>query len=237
MNFNFLDTLEPSDDKKVDQWEKEQREIEIKNNLSIFMPYGAENQTFDTFHVTNEKESELLECGKRFAESIVNHEFRSLLLLGNVGIGKTHLAYSVMRYVMENGMNKKTNTYTSNGFTGTEVFEYPMIAKYFLIPHLVESYTAAQSFDSKVKQVDIIKNASSGNLIVLDELGFGLRYESEILYQIINNCWIKKIPLILISNMNEPEFCKLLGNASVDRLKDSVISFNTSGMKSHRGGF
>lgn len=235
MNMNFLTGLEPINENIVDDWEKEQRDIEIKNNLMHFMPYGSENQTFDTFTVTNDKEKALLDFGKKYAQAVTDNKFKSLVLLGNCGIGKTHLSYSIMRYVMENGINTKVNTYTVNGVENKEVFTWPKVAKYFIMPQLTERYAAAMSFTSKENQVDIVKDATGANLIVLDEVGRGNKYEKDILYQIINTAWNKKIPLVLISNLSNSDFVNLLGNASIDRLKDSVVSFNLDGLESHRG--
>lgn len=235
MNFNFLQDLEPVNEETVKEWEKEQREIEINNNLMHFLPYNADSQTFDTFQITNEKEQKLLDFVKQYAKDVADGQFKSLVLRGSCGVGKTHLSYATMRYVMENGINHKTRKYTVNGFTGEEVFEWPKIAKYFLIPQLCDRYTSAMSFTTKETVDDVIKDVVSADLICIDEVARGNKYESEIMYRIVNNCWVHKIPLMIATNASQAEFMQVLGKASIDRLKDSVITFNLEGLQSHRG--
>lgn len=176
----------------------------------------------------------MLQCGKSFAENCINHKFGALVLCGGVGIGKTHLAYACMRYVMEHGENTRVNKYVENGIVKEERFNYPMIAKYTTIPHLCDRYNAAMAFDSKESQVDVIKDICSCNLIVLDEVSRGNKNESKIIFQILNEAWVKKIPVILTSNLSFNDFKEALEKASWDRIRSYAVIPNTDDMESHR---
>jgi len=236
-NFSFMKNLLPIDDEKVDLWEKEQRENGIKDRLKQSMPFGSENKNFDTFICSTDKQKKFLDICKKTSEKVKKGDFVTLCLLGTYGIGKTHLAFSMMKDVIQNGKKKRFHTYIEKGKVETESFEVGMNAKYVLIPELIERYQAAKSFLSKENLMDVIKDSIDADLIILDEVGrsFNPNLEKEVLYRVFNECWMLKRSIVVISNKKFKEFTLHVGGATMDRLKDSAIFPDLESMESYRG--
>lgn len=235
--FSILKDLLPTDDSKVIEWEKEERQRAINEMLKRSMPYGSNGKTFDAFLCENERQKKLLDTCRKASEKIRNGSFLTLCLLGSYGIGKTHLSWAIMDDVIRNGVKTIVNKYMQKEEPKMEVFYVGMSARYNLIPELVERYQAAKSFSSKENMMDVIRHATDSDLVVLDEIGrsFNPNLEKEVLYRVFNECWLSKKSVIAVSNMKFQEFAHHLGGATMDRLKDSAVFPDLETMESFRG--
>ena len=176
-------------EKQKDKW----RESNIKEKFF--------DMTFDTFQVANDTLKLALEKVKAIADG----GNRSLLLLGENGLGKTMLASLAL---MKRG-----------GYI------YKM---YEIITQIKSSYKA----NSVVDEMDILKKLSNCPLLVIDEVGkqFGSESEKNWLSYIIDERYECNKPTILICNLklkrecNEEEVANglyiehYLGRDSVSRL-------------------
>jgi DNA replication protein DnaC len=133
----------------------------------------------------------------------------SLVLCGSPGTGKTHLACAI----------------------GLELIrrEHPVLytTEYRATRAVKQTWNA----DSKWTETDILKDFYKPDLLILDEVGvsFGSDTEKMIFYQIINGRYERKLPAIVIGNLNQEELTAHVGERIMDRLRDGggvVVAFD-----------
>ena len=168
--------------------------------------------TFDDYKVFNDSQKVMLEKTK----AIANGKNRSLLLLGDNGLGKTMLSSLAL---MKRG-----------GYI------YKM---YEIITQIKSSYKA----NSTVDEMDILKKLSSCPLLVIDEVGkqFGSESEKNWLSYIIDERYECNKPMILICNLKLKRECTeeekanglyiehYLGRDSVSRLAECADIVSVTG--------
>lgn len=208
----FLSTLEanPERDKWIKQREKElaeQAEKEAayqmqKSVESSGVPRRYWHVDFDTYISRNEKDLKNLETIKRFT-SLDNND-KVLILLGAKGLGKTHLGSAIIR--------------NCGG-------------KFISIEELIFKYESAQDFHAKTNREELMDLYSSTKMLVIDEIGRSMQQEKEnaLLNYILRRRYENMLPTVLISNLSKAELLKKLGEAVLDRLKETCISVEFEG--------
>lgn len=179
--------------------EEKQKQISCWENSNIKEKFFS--MTFDDYEVVNDTQKLALEKSKAIAEG----GNRSLLLLGDNGLGKTMLASLAL---MKRG-----------GYI------YKM---YEIVTQIKSSYKA----NSDVDELDILRKLSTCPLLVIDEIGkqFGSESEKNWLSYVIDERYERNIPVLLISNLKLMKECseeekkeglyieRYLGRDSVSRL-------------------
>lgn len=146
---------------------------------------------FDTYHPKNDKDAANLETIKKFANLEKNDKV--LLLLGEKGLGKTHLGSSIIRKCGGN---------------------------YISIEELIFKFESAQDFRTKFNREELMDFYSSTKMLVLDEIGRAMNptKEDELLNYLLRHRYDNMLPTVLISNLEKNDLLKKLGEAVVDRL-------------------
>jgi len=129
---------------------------------------------------------------------------RSLLLLGTMGTGKTHLACAIIQQVLRTeGRQGATARYT----TASEII-----------------MTVKETFGRQDKtEADVYADLHSMDLLVIDEVGaqHGSDFECQVLFQVINGRYERLLPTILISNLNLADIRRFIGDRVIDRMCDA----------------
>ena len=130
-----------------------------------------------------------------------------LVLLGNVGTGKTHLAVAVMR------QSKRALFVTQAG----------------LLRQLRESYRNRETDDP-------VEQCQRTRLLVIDDIGLsaGGRDEFPMLHEILDYRYREYLPTILTGNLSWDAVRDILGERLSDRLYESTHAILTFGGQSHR---
>ena len=208
----FLSTLEanPERDEWIKQREKElagQAEKEAayqmqKSVESSGVPRRYWHVDFDTYISRNEKDLKNLETIKKFT-SLDNND-KVLILLGAKGLGKTHLGSAIIR--------------NCGG-------------KFISIEELIFKYESVQDFHAKTNREELMDLYSSTKMLVIDEIGRSMQQEKEnaLLNYILRRRYENMLPTVLISNLSKAELLKNLGEAVLDRLKETCISVEFDG--------
>lgn len=167
-----------------------------------------QNRTFKNFN-SQDKERAYGIC-MRTAESIVKGEKKSILLTGDVGTGKTHLAASIANYCMEHGM----------------------VVKFGNVTDMFESMRNAFSQDG-----DVLGEVKSVPLLVLDDLGkeHTTEWTNETIYSIINYRYEHMLSTVVTTNLSLTEMQEKLGEATVSRLMEMCEYVSMDG-KDYRMG-
>ncbi len=183
-------------------WEKKEIENEKLARYKKKVPYRYWGESLETFKTETDEQKNALSIAKQFVRIVHNHPFKTLVLIGNCGSGKTHLACGIIKEL--GGLYKMSTEIT-------------------------EEFRKIKSFNSKLTEKDLLKNYVQENILVIDEIGRASDSEGEqyMLYQIINEFYNERKPLILISNQSKKDFFDYLGIAGIDRLSESsmIIEF------------
>lgn len=208
----FLFTFEANPER--DEWIK-QREKELAEKAEKEAAYQMQKSVessgvprrywhvdFDTYILRNEKDSKNLKSIKNFANLEKNDKV--LILLGPKGLGKTHLGSAIIR--------------NCGG-------------KFISIEDFIFKYESAQDFHSKVNREELMESYSSTKMLVIDEIGRSMQQEKEnaLLNYILRRRYENMLPTVLISNLSKSDLLKKLGEAVLDRLKETCISLEFEG--------
>jgi DNA replication protein DnaC len=104
-----------------------------------------------------------------------------LILAGNHGSGKTHLALAIANYRLDQGRE----------------------AIFIVVPDLLDRLRATFSPNSEVTYDELFESARETELLVLDDLGAQstTAWAQEKLYQIINERYNRRLPTVITSNL------------------------------------
>ena len=173
----------------------------IKNSK---MSKRSLNYKFENFEV-NSNNKKVYQSLKDYSERFVNLEERKgLILTGNNGVGKTHLACSIANELIKNGI--------------------PII--YGTLINLLAELKNTYDNDNNISEMEIIKLYEKVDLLVIDDLGkekpseWGL----EKLFTIINSRYENNLPVIITTNYDQNSLINRLSiNGEIETAK-SIIS-------------
>jgi DNA replication protein DnaC len=178
----------------VEKHAEEEREARFRKTV----PERYWGETFDTYEVKNEMQKKALQSVRAFKSAIERKGFKTLVMLGSPGVGKTHLACSLIRE-HEGG-------------------------KYRKAPDIIEELRRAKSFTADETEEQIVNYYGRVPLLVIDEIGRGINATDEkyMLYQVLNARYNTRRPTVLISNFEKSDFLAYIGVAAADRLVESA---------------
>ena len=191
-------------DEEVEEMERKQAEAEKLARYKKTVPERYWKESFETYRAETDEQKNALEQSRRFLEAVKCGKFCTLIMLGTVGTGKTHIACGIVR-------------------------EYGGL--YRLAPNIVEEIRRAKSFTAKETEADLLENYGRAKLLVIDEIGRGVAGTDEqyMLYQIINERYNRRKPTVLISNQTKRDFLNYIGIAAADRLTESAKTVEFKG--------
>lgn len=192
-------------DAEIERRERQQAAQEkIERYQKSGVPERYFKESLDTYKINNEMQTTAAKAVTNFIHAVKCGEFKSLVMVGNAGTGKTHLACAIIR---EAG------------------------GKYRTAPDIVEEMRRAKSFTANDTEADIIKYYGHVPLLVIDEIGRGIAATDEkyMLYQIINARYNKFKATVLISNHKKADFLQYIGVAAADRLVESAEILELNG--------
>jgi len=175
----------------------------IKDRLEKEIPRRFRDKTFENYSVDVSPEARevrdvVWNYAKNFREN--RAKGRSLLLLGNPGTGKNHLAVALVRVVLLNGFNARIMDASD-------------------LVQRVKSTWNAQAGDAESKAIWYL---SKLDLLVINELGalFNTEAEKKVLFRVINRRYEDLLPTVVIGNVNREEAEAILGRPVYDRFKE-----------------
>lgn len=162
------------------------------------------NYKFENFEV-NSNNKKVYQSLKNYSEKLVNEvERKGLILVGNNGVGKTHLACSIANELIKNGI--------------------PII--YGTLINLLAELKNTYDVDNNISEMEIIKLYEKVDLLIIDDLGkekpseWGL----EKLFTIINSRYENNLPVIITTNYDQNSLIDRLSiNGEIETAK-SIIS-------------
>lgn len=205
---NKLSTIKPRSEAEVLERERELRDERLFIHYKQEAPERFFKESLDTYKTDDDEKRNALAKARLFVQAVKCGGFQTLIFLGNVGTGKTHLACGIIR---ECG------------------------GLYRLASSIVEELRRAKSFNADKTEAKILDAYGKTGLLIIDEIGRGAvaAEEQYMLYQIINERYNRRKPTVLISNQTKKEFLQYIGIAAADRLTESAQVVELTG-KSYR---
>lgn len=191
------------EEKKLEMMQEFAKKVEkiIKNSK---MSKRNLDYKFENFEV-NLNNKKTYQNIKNYSEKLINGiEKKGLILTGNNGTGKTHLACSIANELIKNGI--------------------PII--YGTLINLLAELRNSYDIDNNISEIEIIKLYENVDLLIIDDLGkekpseWGL----EKLFTIINSRYENNLPVIITTNYNQNSLVQRLSvNGEIETAK-SIIS-------------
>jgi DNA replication protein DnaC len=172
--------------------------------------------TFDGYVTETDQQRKALAKCRDYAEQFPSHfrAGRSLLLTGNVGCGKTHLASAIVRTVVADQCRALI-------IPASDIIS---IARASMVPG--SGYTDR----------DVVLHLGGLDLLAIDEVGCqkGSEYELGLLHAIIDRRYQAVLPTVLISNLGVDGLKSYIGDRALDRLRQNggmAVGFTWSSMR------
>lgn len=138
------------------------------------------NRTFETFKVNDCNKSAYQKC-KDYADNFPHKDGQGLILIGDYGTGKTHLAVAILHQLLQKGIS---------GLFAT-------------VPELLEEIRKSFNGDKGNTKSDLLDSIKNAEFIILDDLGAekASDWVREQLFMIINARYEDMLPIIITSNL------------------------------------
>jgi len=177
---------------------------------------------FSGYQIYDDQQKTVVDSCKEYALSFAQalKTGRSMVLVGDYGGGKNHLAYSIANYVINKGHQ----------------------AKFRVLRQIRREIrgTYAKGYTGPSEQ-QIIDALVSPDLLIIDEIGCGKNSEfgENIVLEIVDERKNRWRPTILLSNLDSESFKAAIGPRCLDRLKEHsglVLTFTWGSYRSRVNG-
>lgn len=153
--------------------------------------------TFDNYRATSPAMTQALDLCRGYADNFGEHyrAGRNLLLTGNVGTGKTHLACSIVQQLI-----RRENA----------------VAVITTAAEIIRVFKRSMARDSGYTEGDVIDELASFDLLVIDEVGAqaGTQYELGVLHEVFDRRYNLVRPTVVVSNLPARSKQDAAGNAT-----------------------
>lgn len=193
--------------------------LEKKIGRACIPPRFVE-KSFENFNADTSVKQVALNTCKEYADNFEKHlkVGRSILMLGDVGTGKTHLASAIGNQIL------RETKYSVLYITASSIIRY-----------VKNSFNK----DSEYSESDAYHYFAKPHLLIIDEVGVqnATEFELTVMFEVINLRYEEMKPTMVISNRGIADLPKYLGDRVVDRLREGggkMIPFKWESERSKR---
>lgn len=162
---------------------------------------------FDSFE--KQHQGKAFEAAKKYAEGFGTTTKNGLFFYGKAGAGKTHLAVSIARYIIEQ-----------------KQIAVSFIRVVDLLLDIRQTYNADEGYRAE-NEAGLLKKYTTTPLLILDDLGAEKTSEwvRQILYQIVDSRWIDDKLIVITSNLTLRELAERFDDRISSRIGGSCEVF------------
>lgn len=179
-----------------------QRHMEEKTGAAR-IPKRFQGKTFADYIAETPQQQRALEACTSYAHDFADNlaAGRCLILSGNVGTGKTHLAAAIADYIV------RETEYT---------------AVFRSLHSILQAIKSTYGGDAGVSESEVFQLFTSPDLLIIDEVGATKSSEFELstLFALINARYESKLPTVIITNLEAHQLKESIGDRCVDRLRE-----------------
>ncbi|MDH4581402.1 AAA family ATPase [Pseudomonas sp. BN415] len=172
---------------------------------AAMIPPRFAGKDFSAYRASTKHQREVLAVCAQYAEGFREHydDGRCLLLVGNVGTGKTHLASAIADHIIR---------------------QLNALAVYRTLYSLMQYVKGSFDSQSGYTEAQAYENLIEPHLLIIDEIGATKQteFEQATLFNVINGRYEQKRPTLVISNLMPDELEKALGDRVMDRLRENA---------------
>lgn len=195
--------------RKVQAWQNKIGQAGIPERFS--------DRTLEGYTATTEGQKLALAFAKDFAENFdkVIETGRSAIFCGMPGTGKTHLSVGIGLAVMAD-RNR---------------------VLFITVQKMMRKIKESWGNDSEFNESQVIASMADPELLIIDEVGvqFGSEFEKNIMFEILNSRYERRLPTLLLSNLPADKIKAFLGDRVFDRLREDGGKCIAFDWESHRG--
>ena len=166
------------------------------------LPERMKRMSFEKYDPTNTKAEKILEECKAYSKKLSG----SLIMLGSIGTGKTHLAVSIARESIKLLKEPRITTLTE------------------MIRHIRSTWNSKlkDDYGCAITEDAVLELYEDADLLVIDEIcsQYGSDNEKVIITELINRRYNQMLPTIIIGNITLSDATSYLGSRVIDRLKE-----------------
>lgn len=159
-------------------------------------------KTFDAFIVEGEAKAFALQRCKALAEGVAQRKPRqpSLILYGEPGTGKSHLACAMTIHTYDAGRNVCRIS----------------------VADMVREFKDSWKRDSEFDEIKLIRWYGRLDLLTIEEIGVqhGSDTERMFLFEVVNARYENCLPTVLVSNLDAEKLTAEVGERVIDRLRE-----------------
>lgn len=166
----------------------------------------------------NQKQEQAVAIANTIIENLKSGEQApNMIMSGSVGTGKTLIAAAAVQSAIRSGLTAKINT----------------------VMGVIRAFRAAWKRDCEYSETDIIRELTTVDILVLDEVGvqYGSDSEKLFVFDVIDGRYRNMKPTILISNLNIDGIRECIGDRCVDRMREDggkVVAFDFESQRGKR---
>lgn len=191
------------------------RVSDLLDNVGIARRF--EGCEFSNYQTVNQGAAKNLAACQRYVNSWSDrlNAGTGLVMTGNCGTGKNHLAVSMAKSIVR---------------------EYLASVEITDVMRLTRAVKSTWRHNAERTEEEIIERFASLDLLIIDEVGvqFGSPAEMTILQEVINARYESVLPTILISNLTFEQLKESIGERIVDRVTDGGRNRLAFGWESYR---
>lgn len=174
-------------------------------------------KTFETFKINRDKNrSKVLQMARDYVDAFNfnDHPPEGLILKGEVGSGKTHIALAILQAIVR------------KGYSGL----------FYNMPDLLMAIRETYEQHSSTTEHELLDTLAAPDLLLLDDLGAEKPAEwvTDRLYLIVNRRYEQNKPLLITTNNDMTELARKLNDRIVSRLCEITIYCDNFPNKDYR---